>query len=396
MSPAPISVAVIGAGMAGRTHANAWRQASTLYEPGLLPDVRLAAICDAYEPFAKAAAGSYGYERYVTDWRDIVEADDIDVVSIVVANKLHREIAEALIKAGKHVLCEKPLTDTLEDAKAMTEVAEAHPEVVTGIGFGYRRQASIAKIAELARDGALGEIYHFDGRYWCDYGADPNTPIAWRYKGPMGSGALGDVGSHMTDVAEFICGPIKRISGATMATVITHRPPAVQGVAGGRGVAVTAEATEEVENDDIAMFNAEFESGAVGTISVSRVAFGDPNALMFDVMGSKAKASFDLARGGEITLNDGSAEVGMRGPRRILTGPNFPYFKGGSSMDFAGVGTTQIDQFNFQARAFLDQVAGVDEGLPAVPSFAHGYRAIRIQHAVAESAAAGGKAVDMH
>lgn len=396
MSTKPISVAVIGAGMAGRTHANAWRQATTLYEPGLLPPVRLAAICDAYEPFAKASAESYGYERYTTDWKEIAAADDIDVVSIVVANRLHREIAEALIAAGKHVLCEKPLTDSLEDAKAMTEAAEAHPEVVTGIGFGYRRHASIAKVAELAQNGDLGEIFHFDGRYWCDYGVDPNTPIAWRYKGPMGSGALGDVGSHMTDIAEFICGPIKRISGATLQTVIKKRPPAVEGVAGGRGTSVAAEATETVENDDVAIFNAEFESGAVGSISVSRVAFGDPNALRFDVMGSKAKASFDLSRGGEILLDDESAEPGMRGPRAILTGPNFPYFKGGSSMDFAGVGTTQIDQFNFQARAFLDQVAGIDEGLPPVPSFAHGYRAIRIQNAVAESAANNGAAVEIH
>lgn len=396
MSTKPISVAVIGAGMAGRTHANAWRQASTLYEPGVLPPVRLAAICDAFEPFAKASAESYGYERYATDWKEIAAADDIDVVSIVVANRLHREIAEALILAGKHVLCEKPLTDTLEDAKAMTEVAEAHPEVVTGIGFGYRRHASIAKIAELAQNGDLGEVFHFDGRYWCDYGVDPNTPIAWRYKGPMGSGALGDVGSHMTDVAEFICGPIKRISGATLSTVIKKRPPAVEGVAGGRGMAVEAEATEVVENDDVAMFNAEFENGAVGSISVSRVAFGDPNALMFDVMGTKAKASFDLARGGEILLNDETAEPGMRGPRQILTGQNFPYFKGGSSMDFAGVGTIQIDQFNFQARAFLGQVAGIDEGLPPVPSFAHGYRAIRIQNAVAESAANNGAAVEIN
>lgn len=223
MASKTVSVAVIGAGMAGRTHANAWRQVGTVFGTDGVPNVRLAAICDAYLPFAEAAAKSYGYERATAGWHDIVAADDIDIVSIVVANRLHREIAEALVKAGKHVLCEKPLTDNLEDAKAMAEI-EAGADVVTGIGFGYRRHPSIAEIAKLADGGALGQVMQFEGRYWCDYGADPNVPIAWRYKGPMGSGALGDVGSHITDVAEFICGPIKAVNGGTFATVIDKRP----------------------------------------------------------------------------------------------------------------------------------------------------------------------------
>lgn len=223
-----LSVAVIGAGMAGRTHANAWRQVRTVFGTRGVPQVRLAAICDAYLPFATDAANSYGYERATSDWHEIVEADDIDIVSIVVANKLHREIALALMAAGKHVLCEKPLSDNLDDAAAMAAEA-ADASVVSGIGFGYRRHPAIAEIAELANSGALGEILHFDGRYWCDYGADPQVPIAWRYRGPMGSGALGDVGSHITDLAEFVAGPIASVSGGSFATVIAKRPPRGRG-----------------------------------------------------------------------------------------------------------------------------------------------------------------------
>lgn len=394
MSPTTVSVAVIGAGMAGRTHANAWRQVGTVFGTEGVPDVRLAAICDAYLPFAESAAKSYGYERATADWHDIVAADDIDIVSIVVANRLHREIAEALVKAGKHVLCEKPLTDNLEDAKAMAEI-EAGADVVTGIGFGYRRHPSIAEIAKLADGGALGQVMQFEGRYWCDYGADPNVPIAWRYKGPMGSGALGDVGSHITDVAEFICGPIKAVNGGTFATVIDKRPPAVEGISGGRGATTGAEATETVENDDIAKFNIIFESGAIGSIGVSRVAFGLPNSLQFDVFGTRGRASFDLARSGEITLDDTHSPAGLRGPKQVLSGPDLPYYKGGSSMDFSGVGNTQIEQFTYQCRAFLDSVIGLDEGLPPVPSWAHGYRAMRIADAVARSAASGGATVEI-
>lgn len=395
MSSNTLSVAVIGAGMAGRTHANAWRQVRTVFGTDGVPDVRLAAICDAYLPFAEAAAAAYGYERATDDWHELVAADDIDIVSIVVANRLHREMAEALIRAGKHVLCEKPLSDTLIDAEAMA-CAEEESGVVTGIGFGYRRHPSVAQIARLAEEGALGRVTHFEGKYWSDYGADPATPIAWRYRGPMGSGALGDLGSHITDLAEFICGPIRSVNGGTFATVIDKRPPAGAVVSGGRGVAEAAEATEPVENDDIATFNLVFMSGAIGSISVSRVAFGLPNGLAFDVFGTGGRASFDLHRSGEIVLDDTSAPAGRRGPRQVLSNPTFPYFKGGSSMDFPGVGNTQIEQFIYQARAFLDQVAGLDEGLPPVPGFAHGYRAMRIQDAVARSARAGGASVDIH
>ena len=208
----PLSVAVIGAGMAGRTHANAWRQVGTVFGSEGIPPIRLAAICDSYEPFARSARDSYGYERAVTDWHDIVDADDIDVVSVVVSNALHRQVAEDLVRAGKHVLCEKPLSDSLENARAMAEL-EANSQVVTGVGFSYRRHPSVAAIAELVRQGRLGDVTTFSGRYWCGYGVDPTVPMAWRYRGPQGSGALGDLGSHIIDVAEFVCGPIRSVRG---------------------------------------------------------------------------------------------------------------------------------------------------------------------------------------
>ena len=357
----PLSVAVIGAGMAGRTHANAWRQVGTVFGSEGIPPIRLAAICDSYEPFARSARDSYGYERAVTDWHDIVDADDIDVVSVVVSNALHRQVAEDLVRAGKHVLCEKPLSDSLENARAMAEL-EANSQVVTGVGFSYRRHPSVAAIAELVRQGRLGDVTTFSGRYWCGYGVDPTVPMAWRYRGPQGSGALGDLGSHIIDVAEFVCGPIRSVRGGAFATIIDKRPPALEGVAGGRGMTVSAQAIETVENDDIAVFNMTFESGAIGTIVVSRVAFGLPNSMEFDVFGTQGRASFDLARSGEIIVDDTSTPEGFSGPRQVLSNPTFPYYKGGSSMDFAGVGSTQIEQFTYQARAFLDQVLGWTKG----------------------------------
>ena len=399
MSTTPLSVAVIGAGMAGTTHANAWRQVGTVFDLGL-PPVRLRTIADAHLPFAKDAAQRYGYERAVDDWRAVAEDPDIDIVSIVVGNALHREIAETLIEAGKHVLCEKPLADTLESARAMAR-AEKGAGVVTAVGFTYRRNAAVAELAKLVAEGHLGEINHFDGRYWCDYGVAPSTPMAWRYKGPMGSGALGDVGSHLIDTAEVICGPIVSVSGAAMMTSIKERPVATGHVT--RGTALgdgdCADVTyEPVENDDVATFTAHFANGAVGTFSCSRVAWGLPNSLMVDVLGTKGRVSWDLARCGEIKIDDVSSPAGLGGARRVLVGPDFPYFARGSSMAFGGVGLTQIEQFTYQAHAFLQQIAGITPGQGALPrcaSFADGYREMLLADAVARSAAAGGAAVDV-
>ena len=165
--PTPLSVAVIGAGMAGTTHANAWRQVGTVYNLGL-PPIRLATIADTYQSAAEDAAARYGYASATTSWRSIAADPTIDIVSIVVGNALHLEIAAAMIKAGKHVLCEKPLADTLEAGREMARLEAAHPEVVTAVGFTYRRNASLAKIAELATTGNLGEVVHFCLLYTSD------------------------------------------------------------------------------------------------------------------------------------------------------------------------------------------------------------------------------------
>ena len=189
MSQQHIGVAVIGAGMAGRAHCAGYRSAPTLFDPPL-PPIHYAAVVDANEGTAADAAARYGYERHGTDWRELLTADDVQVVSVVVANALHREIVEALLAAGKHVICEKPLSDSLDDAQAMADAASAHPDLVTGTAFVYRRQPAVAAIRELVQD-ELGEVSHFNGRYWCDYARSAQTPMAWRYKGGPGTGSAG-------------------------------------------------------------------------------------------------------------------------------------------------------------------------------------------------------------
>ena len=165
-----IGVAVIGAGMAGRSHAHAYRTAQTVFGTDA-PLVRLVAIADVNSDFANHTRDRYSFERTESSWQAIADADDIDAVSIVVANHLHREIAEALLASGKHVLCEKPLASTVEDAEAMVKAADASG-LVAACGFCYRRSPAVSAMGEQIETGALGEIVHFNGRYWCDYSAD--------------------------------------------------------------------------------------------------------------------------------------------------------------------------------------------------------------------------------
>jgi predicted dehydrogenase len=386
-----IGVAVIGAGMAGRAHAAAYRIAPTLYR-STLPDLRYVSIGDVSPELGSLAARRFSYERSDTSWQAIAEDPDIHVVSVVVANFLHREMVEGLVAAGKHVLCEKPLSDNLEAARAMADLARSADRVVR-IGFTFRRAPGVAALRELITSGTLGRVLHVDGRYWCDYASDPKGPISWRYKGGPGSGALADIGSHLAYLVEFLAGDVQEVSGGRFTTAITERPVPL-GIVVGHGQAAVSDDYEPVENDDYASFSAQFED-AVGVVQVSRVAAGHPNGLVLEVFGENGAAKWEAERSGEFQLMLNEGPAGMRGYRRVIIGPDHPYFAGGLPMDAPGVNVGHNDCFYFQARAFLEEVAGMDEtdALPRNASFDEGVHNMEILAAVAESAANRGATV---
>ncbi|MBL0885228.1 Gfo/Idh/MocA family protein [Myceligenerans indicum] len=388
--PQPISVAVIGAGMAGRSHAAGYRNAGTVFGAGL-PPVRLAAIADANVELGEDAARRYGYDKALPSWEAVAEDPTIDAVSIVVGNDLHRPIAEALVAAGKHVLCEKPLAGSIEDARAMVEL-ERSADVVTAVGYTFRRSPAIAAIRDHVRAGELGNLSLFGGRYWADYATDPNGPLTWRFKGGPGSGALGDVGAHVIDAAEYVAGPIVSVSGASLSTQIGKRPLPLGAVVGHNAAPVSDE-FGVVENEDTATFTARFESGLVGTFSVSRTAFGMPNGLAFDVVGLGGRAAYDQHRPAEYLFDDAQPEARTRGARQIIAGPQLPYFAGGYPMEAPGVGGGNAEMFTYQARAFLDQVAGTRDPLPACATFADALRTMETIQAVVRSSQHDGAAV---
>jgi predicted dehydrogenase len=392
MSQRPLSVAVIGAGMAGRSHAAGYRQVNTVFGEGL-PPVRLAAVADANETLARDAARRYGFEKAVFSWEEIVQDPTIDAVSIVVGNALHRPITEALIAAGKHVLCEKPLAGSMEDGRTMVALEE-HAGVVTAVGYTYRRSPAIAAIRDHVRNGELGELSLFHGRYWCDYACDPRSPLTWRFRGGLGSGALGDIGAHVIDAAEYLCGPIVAVSGGAVSIQIPKRPLPLGAVVG-HGAAPVSDEVGEVENEDTALFTARFESGLTGSFSVSRTAFGLPNGLGFDVSGLDGRVAFDFHRPAEYLFDDAQPEARTRGVRQVIVGPQMPYFHGGYPMEAPGVGIGNQEAFTYQCRAFLDQIAGTPDPLPANASFADALHTMAVIQAVVRSSRSDGAPVEV-
>lgn len=388
-----IGIAVIGAGMAGKAHAAAYRVAPTLYE-STLPDLRYVSIGDMNAEVGRAAARRYGYERSDTDWRAIADDPDIQVVSVVIANSLHLEVVRGLIEAGKHVLCEKPLSDTLASARKMADLAREASSVVR-IGLTYRRQPGVASIRDWIQDGTLGRVLHFSGRYWCDYGCNPMAPMSWRYKGPMGSGALADLGSHLTYLSEFLCGGITAVSGGAFATAIKERPVPLGAVVG-HGLAAVSDRKETVENDDYAAFTA-FFGETRGSLEVSRVAAGYPNGLDFEVFCENGAASFHQDTPSQVRLYLNDDHPGRNGYRTVNLGSDHPYVAGGMPIDVSGVGFGQNEGFTYQARAFLEEVAGIseEESLPRNASFDEGVHNMEILAAVARSAADNGKQVNL-
>ncbi|GAB48815.1 Gfo/Idh/MocA family protein [Mobilicoccus pelagius] len=388
----PISVAVIGAGLAGRSHAAAYLNAGTLWGPDL-PPIRRAAIVDSNPDLGRDTARRYGFERHLSSVEELCDDPSIDAVSIVVGNDLHRPFAEALVAAGKHVLCEKPLAGSLEDARAMAEL-ERHTDRVTAIGYTYRRVAAVAAIRARLASGSLGPLSVVDGRYWCDYSCDPEGPLTWRYLGAPGSGALADLGIHLIDLVEHVTGSrIVSVSGGSLVTAVPTRPLPL-GTVVGHGRAAVSEERGEVTNEDTASFVARFDDGTAATLSCSRTAFGMPNGLSFALHGTGGSAAFDWHRPAEY-IYDGPSGDAPAGRRQVVVGPADPYFAGGYPMQAPGNGAGNAESFAYQARAFLDQVAGIRGEVEPCATFADGLHTLEVVDAVVHSHAAGGDAVDV-
>ena len=368
-----IRVAFVGGGLIAKAHAAAQR-ALPVYHPEL-PRLRPLVVCDATDDLARAAAARLGFEESATGWEQTVRRADVDAVVVATPPDLHHGVVLAALAAGKHVLCEKPLALTATEARAMCEAAEA-AGVVHLVGFNLRQAPALQQARLLIREGAVGEISHITGRYFQDHGCDARRPMSWRYQAARaGSGALGDVGSHLVDAVRMLAGEIETVT-AVSRTVVAHRPAAPVELAGAAAVDV----------DDYTAFIARFASGALGTFEVSRVAAGRRNQFAVEITGSEGSLAFDWERSSELLYFAASDAADRQGFRRIVVGPAQPSYPG--LLPVAGLGIGFFEAMLLQSAAFARAIA---EGAPAQGATFHdGLRACEVVDAILESTRTGG------
>jgi predicted dehydrogenase len=340
-------------------------------------------VADADEAVAKTAAVRLGFDAWTTDWKEVVESHDVDLVSIATPNFLHAPIAIAAAAAGKHVLCEKPLAVTAAEGERMYRAAAA-TAIVHAVNFNYRKVPAVRFITRLLREGRIGEVRQFRGVFLQDWGNEARLPRSWKFAAAgAGAGALAGVGSHVIDLARILVGELERVA-ATTATWIEERPVATTSRA---FEAVRGEtATAPVDVDDSAYFLGRFAGGAIGTFELSRCAPGRKNHLALEIHGSRGSILYDYERANEVQLClDDDAEVA--GFRRVLMGPAQD---GGALLAFPGIGVGFAESILFQVRDLLVAIAG---GPPMAPDFYDGWRALAVAECVLAAADRGWVAV---
>ena len=306
-----LRVGVLGTGFMGGTHTFAWKNAKAFFNWPI--EIELKALFDPDQDELDLHGNRFGFERTTTNWREICEADDIDVVSICTPNFAHKEMAEVAAANGKHIWCEKPMATSVEDAQAMVEAAKK-AGVKTMLGYNYMKSPAILAIKKLISEGRIGEIHHFNGVYQEDFMSDPNMPFGWRLtKKGGGKGALGDMGSHQISMAIWLCGEIKELA-ARVQTIYPQRKDPETGE------------MRTVEVDDQYSAIGTFENGALFTMHTSWNGQGHKMNLGFEVTGTKGSIKFDQERMGEFQLFEmhGNKELATNGYKTILVGPWHP------------------------------------------------------------------------
>ncbi|GAB7051024.1 Gfo/Idh/MocA family oxidoreductase [Catenuloplanes indicus JCM 9534] len=381
-----LRIGMVGYAFMGEAHSQAWRTVNRVYD--LPVRARMSLIAGRDKANVAAAADRLGWDEHTTDWRDLISRDDIDLVDICTPGDSHAEIACAALAAGKHVLCEKPLANTVEEARAMVAAADTARErgVRAMCGFTYRRVPAVTFMRRLIADGRLGDLRHVRAVYLQDWITDPEFPLVWRLqKDKAGSGALGDIGAHIIDMTQFVTGQaITGVSGLTE-TFVRERPLAsADGAA--LGAAKAAETSKgQVTVDDAALFIARLSGGAVATFEATRMATGRKNGLRIEVNGTKGSLAFDLERLNELEFYDATLPGTELGFRRILvTEPEHPYL---SAWWPTGHLIGYEHGFTHQARDLLEAIGN---GTDPLPSFADALGVQLVLDAVEKSAETGG------
>jgi predicted dehydrogenase len=371
-----INVGLVGYQFMGKAHSNAFRQVTKFF-PEVDFDVRLKALCGRNEERVKSAAEKFGFESYETDYRKLLERGDIDLVDVVTPGDTHAEISVAAADAGKMVICEKPLANTVAEAEAMVAAVQRN-NVPNAVCFNYRRIPAIAQAKKMIEEGRLGHIYHFRGVYLQDWIVDPNFPLVWRLVGDIaGSGSHGDLNAHLIDDALYLLGPITEVSGM-LDTFVKQRP--ILAESDDRLGGKASDKMGDVTVDDSSIFLARFANGAVGTFEATRMAAGRKNHSRFEINGSKGSIVFNMERMNELEYYNHDDPEDVRGFRLVQTTDGVhPYT--GNYWPVGHIIGYEHTFINFMKDVLSDFV----NGRPTHPSFEEGLAVQKVLDAVDKS-----------
>lgn len=362
-----LNIGMIGYKFMGKTHSNAWRQAPHFFD--LPAEPVLHTVCGRDAKAVRKAAAQLGWNHAATDWREVVANPEIDAVDVTTANDTHAEISIAALKAGKAVLCEKPLALTVKEAKAMRDIA-AKTKGVNMVCHNYRRIPAIALARQMIEKGQLGKIFHYRARYLQDWIVDPEFPLVWRLQSKIaGSGAHGDINAHIIDLGRYLVGEIDELCGH-LETFIKERPlPPGEGKGKGR-----------VTVDDAAVVIGKFANGALLNLEASRFALGRKNGIQLEINGSKGSLFFDFEDMNRLKYFNNADPAGQQGFRDILVTEG--------SHPFAGAWWPPGHIIGYEhtfVHTVADFVKAVAKGKAEQPSFEDGYRNQVVLEAVEKS-----------
>ena len=375
-----LNIGMIGYRFMGKAHSFGINAAPFFFKDGITPVKKV--VCGRNEHLVKQAAEEFGWEEYETDWEKVVARKDLDIIDVATPTNLHKDIAIAALKSGKHVFCEKPMALSAKEAKEMYDVAE-NTGLVHMLGHNYRRVPAIALAKKMILEGKLGKIYHFRGVYLQDWIMDPSFPVTWQLdKKTAGAGPHADLNSHVVDLARYLVGEIDKVVGMSE-TFIKRRPRAAVGDK--LNTMLTADGKVETEMadvtvDDTASFLAKFKNGAVGTFEASRFAGGRKNYEKIEINGSKGTLVFNFERMNELEYWTNEDDLEVQGFRTIMvTEGVHPYI---SAWWPAG---HVIGYENTFVNEFADFFRCVKENKQAQPNFYDGWKNMQVLGAVEKS-----------
>ncbi|MEN9707462.1 MAG: hypothetical protein RIS31_1028 [Actinomycetota bacterium] len=353
-----IGVGLVSVGWMGKVHARAYQAIPVVYpELGIKPKLVIAA--DTEPSRCDYAKDVLGFAEATSDYHEVLNHPDVDVVSICAPNFLHAEIGIAAAKAGKAFWIEKPVGRGVAETKAVEEAAN-ESNVVSTIGFNYRHAPAVEKAKQLIAEGKIGRVTNIRGVFFADYSAEPNGALSWRFKRSLaGSGVLGDLMGHLVDLVQYLAGPIAEVSGMTK-TIHTQRPIQQMGK-GTHFDVIEGGEMGDVENEDYAAMMIRFgddavAQNAVGTLEASRVAVGPRASYNFEIYGTEGSIRWDFER-----MNELDVAIGRKGDlvgyTRVMVAPGFGDF--GHFQPGAGTSMGFDDLKVVEARKFLESFTGL-------------------------------------